>query len=181
MEREDLYYVFLDQQKEFNQENTYVRRELTSQVLSLLQFYLPIIITGVRRAGKSTLLKLVKKELQLKEKEWFYLNFNDERFLHFSVDDFQKILDFLQEKNYAERCYLFIDEIQEVSYWEKWIDRIKDKHPIFITGSNSKMLSKEVSTILTGRSLSKSLYPFSFHEFLSAKQIDTSDWENSSK
>lgn len=176
MRREDLYYVLFDQQRGFQQEDAFVHRELIPQVISLLRLRLPIVITGVRRAGKSTFLKLVRKELQLQEKGWLYVNFNDERLLHFSVEDFQKILDFLQEQGYSEQCYLLIDEIQEVDHWEKWVDRIKEKHPILVTGSNSKLLSKEISTVLTGRSISKSLYPFSFREFLVAKQVDILQW-----
>jgi len=96
--------------------------------------------------------------------------------IDFSVEDFQKILDFANEQGFKENCYLFIDEIQEVNKWEKWVDRIKEKHPILITGSNSKLLSKEISTILTGRSINTNLYPFSFREFLDAKKIDIANF-----
>jgi len=171
MEREKLYFALFEQQKEF-QEERFVDRTLTKKVLSFLNLKLPVIITGVRRAGKSTLLKIIKKKLNLKEKEFLYINFNDERLIEFSIDDFQKILDFMNEQNYKNNCHLFIDEIQEVEKWEKWIDRIKEKHPIIITGSNSKLLSKEISTVLTGRSINVSLYPFSFFEFLDAKKIN---------
>lgn len=177
MDRENLYYVLFEQQKEFEQENSFVPREQTKPVISSLRLKLPLIITGVRRAGKSTLLKLVKKELNLKEKEYLYINFNDERLTSFSVDDFQKILDYLQEENYKQGCYLFIDEIQEVEKWEKWVDRIKEKHKLLITGSNSKLLSKEISTVLTGRSINISLYPFSFREFLRFKNISLENIE----
>lgn len=177
MDRENLYYVLFEQQKEFKPEDSFVPRELTKPLIYSLQLKLPLIITGVRRAGKSTLLKLVRKELHLKEKECLYINFNDERLASFSVDDFQKILDYLQEENYNEGCYLFIDEIQEVEKWEKWVDRIKEKHILLITGSNSKLLSKEISTVLTGRSINVSLYPFSFREFLLFKNISLENIE----
>lgn len=174
MNQENLYYVLFEQQKEWQEEKELVYRQITKKVISYIQLKLPIIITGVRRAGKSTLLKIIAQELQLKEKEYFYVNFNDERLINFSVEDFQKILDFLQEQKYKDRCYLFIDEIQEVNRWEKWVDRIKEKHPILLTGSNSKLLSREISTILTGRSINVGLYPFSFKEFLDAKKINIS-------
>ena len=157
MKRETLYYVLFEQQKEFQEESEFVNRELTKKVLSFTQLKIPIIITGVRRAGKSTLLKIIKKELQLKEKDCLYINFNDERLIDFSIENFQNVLDFLNEQGYKENCFLFIDEIQEADKWEKWIDRIKEKHPILITGSNSKLLSKEISTVLTGRSINISL------------------------
>ncbi len=171
MNRETLYYVLFEQQKELQEEKELVGRELAKEALSLFRLKLPIVITGVRRAGKSTLLKIIKKELGLEEKDCFYINFNDERLVDFSVEDFQNILDFLNEHGYKDDCYMFIDEIQEADKWEKWIDRIKEKHPILITGSNSKLLSKEISTVLTGRSINIGIYPFSFKEFLASRKI----------
>lgn len=172
MDRQQLYYILFEQQKEWKEKKEYVQREMTKDALSLFPLKLPIVITGIRRAGKSTLLKIIKEKLGLGEKESFYLNFNDERLIEFSVTDFQKILEFLEEYSYKKKSYLFIDEIQEVTHWEKWIDRIKEDYHIVITGSNSKLLSKEISTVLTGRSMSVGLYPFSFREFLSAKNVD---------
>ncbi len=177
MKREDLYYVLFEQQKDFQEEEPTVNRESTKRALSLLSLKLPIVITGVRRCGKSFFLKIIKNELYLPEKAYFYVNFNDERLIDFSVDDFQRIIDFLHEQKYKDQCFLFIDEIQEVDDWEKWIDRIKTKYPIFITGSNSKLLSSEISTILTGRSLSLWLTPFTFKEFLESREIDFSKWQ----
>ncbi len=174
MDREKLYYVLYEQQQDFvgrRGATKLVSRELTSKVLSLFRLKLPIIITGVRRAGKSTLMEILVHELQLPKKSYLYVNFNDERLSAFSVDDFQLILDFLVEQKYMESCYLFIDEIQEAASWEKWIDRIKEKHSVVITGSNSSLLSKEISTILTGRSVHVTLFPFSFKEFLNFKEI----------
>src|SRR3989344_2599960 len=148
-----------------------------TKIVSFLNLKLPIIITGVRRSGKSTVLYLIKNELKLKDKEFIYINFNDESLVNFSIEDFQKILDFLNEQDFKENCPVFLDEIQETKGWEKWVDRIKNKHQIFITGSNSKLLSKEISTILTGRSVNVSLYPFSFQEFLNARNIETNNWK----
>jgi len=178
MKREDLYTVLFRQQKEFEEENSpLIKRELLGKALKLIQLKLPVIITGVRRCGKSTLLKLIKDELKLKEKSYLYVNFNDEMLTEFSIEDFQKIIDFLNEQEYSDRCFLFIDEIQEANGWEKWIDRIKQKYPIFITGSNSKLLSREISTILTGRSINLSLMPFCFSEFLKARNVDIKNWK----
>lgn len=177
MKREDLYMVLFRQQKEFEEEDSFlVKRELLSKALKLIPLKLPVIITGVRRCGKSTLLKLIKDELKLKEKSYLYVNFNDEMLTEFSIEDFQKILDFLNEQEYSEDSFLFIDEVQEANGWEKWVDRIKQKYNIFITGSNSKLLSKEISTILTGRSININLTPFCFREFLIAKKINLDNW-----
>jgi len=177
MEREKLYYVLFEQQKEYLEEKPFIKREITEKALSFIHLKLPIIITGVRRCGKSTLLQIIIKNLKLKEKEYLYINFNDERLINFDINDFQKILDFLEEQNYKENCYLLLDEIQEMTNWEKWVDRIKEKHSIFITGSNSKLLSKEISTVLTGRSINISLYPFSYREFLDAESIQNENWK----
>jgi len=177
MERQDLYTLLFAQQKDFNEENPTVKRELTKKILEIKPLEMPIIITGVRRCGKSFLLKLIKEELNLKQKEYLYINFNDERFSNFSIEDFQKIMDFINEHGYKEKCTLFIDEIQETDGWEKWIDRIKNKHAIFITGSNSKLLSKEISTTLTGRSINLGLTPFNFREFLEARKVRIGNWK----
>ena len=177
MKREDIYYVLFEQQKELEEKKEFVNRELTKKTLSFLHLKLPIVITGVRRCGKSTLMHIIKNQLKLEEKDYLYIDFNDERLINFSMEDFQKILDFLNEQDYKKDCCLFLDEIQETAGWEKWINRIKEKHSIFITGSNSKLLSKEIATFLTGRSINISLYPFSFAEFLDAKKIKTKNWK----
>jgi len=177
MKRENIYFVLFEQQKVFQVDENLVDRDLKNKVLSFFHLKLPIVITGVRRSGKSTLLYIIKNKLKLKEKEYLYINFNDERLIDFSIEDFQKIIDFLDEQGYSEKCCLFLDEIQETSGWEKWVDRIKQKHPILITGSNSKLLSKEISTVLTGRSISASLFPFSFKEFLKAKKVKAENWK----
>jgi len=177
MERDKLYYVLFEQQKELEEKREVIERELTKKALSFIHLKLPIIITGVRRSGKSTLLRIIKDKLNLKPKEYIYVNFNDERLTNFSLEDFQIILDFANEQNYKENYHLFLDEIQETTGWEKWVDRIKEKHQMFITGSNAKLLSKEISTILTGRSVSIDLYPFSFREFLKARKISENNWE----
>jgi len=177
MRREDLSFVLFAQQKQFEEEKPIIKRLLAKKALELIKLNLPLIITGVRRCGKSYLLKIIKDELKLKDKEYFYINFNDDRLTNFEIDDFQKIIDYLNEQKYKEKCFLFIDEIQEVEGWEKWIDRIKEKYQIVITGSNSKLLSSEISTILTGRSLSIWLTPLNFEEFLGAKIINIKDWK----
>ena len=171
MEKQDLYFVLFEQQKNFEDAGKdLVDREAINQILELISLKLPIVLTGVRRCGKSSLLRLIKDKLNLEEKGFLYVNFNDERLINFSIDDFQKILDYVEENDYKKNCVFFFDEIQETSSWEKWVDRIKQKHTIFLTGSNSKLLSKEISSVLTGRSINLSLFPFSFTEFLNYKK-----------
>lgn len=173
MDRLKIYQVLFEQQKEFLENyNNLIDREVESEIIKALKTKMPLIIIGVRRCGKSSLLKLLRNKLNLKEKEFLYINFNDERLTQFEIEDFQKIIEYMQEQEYKKDATLFIDEIQETLGWEKWIDRIKEKYTVFITGSNSKLLSSEIATILTGRSITIREYPFSFKEFLNAKKID---------
>lgn len=177
MNREELYSILFDQQKDFEKEKPTIPREMAEKAIKLVSLEMPLVITGIRRCGKSFLLKIVKDKLKLKDKDYFYVNFNDDRLVRFEVEDFQKIIDFINEQNYRDKCFLFIDEIQEVSGWEKWIDRIKSKYKIFITGSNSKLLSSEIATILTGRSISLSLTPINFREFLQTNNVNIKNWK----
>jgi len=177
MERENLYFVLFEQQKFFKEIKDLIEREITQKIVKLIPLKMPLVITGVRRCGKSSLFSILKDELKFNEKEFLYINFNDERLINFSVEDFQKILDYLEENNFKKNCTLFLDEIQEANGWEKWIDRIREKYTIFISGSNSKLLSKEISSILTGRSININLFPFSFKEFLIFKKIDLKNWK----
>ena len=181
MERKELYFVLFEQQKDFEQTKDLVDREKSEDIIKLKTLKMPVIITGVRRCGKSSIFKIIKDRMGLSEKEYLYVDFNDERLIDFSIGNFQMIIDFLDENNYIKNCVLFIDEIQEADGWEKWIDRIRQKYIIFISGSNSKLLSKEISTILTGRSLNFSLFPFSFKEFLNSKGTDINQWKLSLK
>ncbi len=176
MERRDLDFVLFEQQKDFEQIKNLIDRRKTEDLIKLKSLKIPIIITGVRRCGKSSLFKIIKDKLNLNEKGFLYINFNDERLINFKVEDFQKIIDFLEENEYKNPV-LFLDEIQETTGWEKWVDRVRTKYVIFISGSNSKLLSKEISTILTGRSLNISLFPFGFVEFLNSKKIDLAKWK----
>ena len=181
MERKELYSVLFEQQKDFEQTKDLVDREKSEDIIKLKTLKMPVIITGVRRCGKSSIFKIIKDRMGLSEKEYLYVDFNDERLIDFSIGNFQMIIDFLDENNYIKNCVLFIDEIQEADGWEKWIDRIRQKYIIFISGSNSKLVSKEISTILTGRSLNFSLFPFSFKEFLNSKGTDINQWKLSLK
>ncbi len=177
MNREELYSILFEQQKYFEEEKPTIPREMAEKAINLVSLDMPLVITGIRRCGKSFLLKIIKDKLKLKDRDYLYVNFNDDRLIKFEVEDFQKIVDFIHEQNYKKRCFIFIDEIQEVSRWEKWIDRIKSRYTIFITGSNSRLLSSEIATILTGRSIRLSLTPLSFKEFLQARKVNIQNWK----
>lgn len=137
-----------------------------------------IIITGVRRSGKSYLMRLIWKKIRhaaaLDDKNFLYVNFEDEKLLGFRAKDFGALLESyfeLYEIDRKKKIYLFFDEVQNVSGWEKFINRLIEEggYKIFITGSNATLLSKEMSSALTGRSFPVSLYPLSFREYVSWK------------
>ena len=134
------------------------------------------VFTGIRRAGKSVMLELVKNELKesgIGEENFLCINF--EQFSNSQFLDveslYKKITDF--QKNTKEKIYLFFDEIQEVDGWEKCINscRIDFDCDIYITGSNAKLLSGELATYLAGRYVEFVIYPFSFAEFFEMNLI----------
>lgn len=125
------------------------------------------VISGVRRSGKSTLLQ----QLTSRYKTFYYINFDDERLFDFQLSDFQTLM--LVFKQNTEANVIFLDEIQNIENWERFIRRIYDDgFKIFITGSNSKLLSSELATHLTGRYIKTELYPFSFAEYLKFHKIN---------
>ncbi|MFQ6063664.1 MAG: ATP-binding protein [Methanosarcinales archaeon] len=137
-----------------------------------------ISIIGLRRVGKTFYLYQIAKKLiesGISLKEVFYINFEDERLLEFAPKDFSKIVEIYYKKNpTANKIYFLFDEVQNVDNWEKFVRRLLEKpnFRIFITGSSSKLLSKEIATSLRGRTLSYYLFPFSFKEFLKAKNFE---------
>lgn len=129
-----------------------------------------LVVKGVRRCGKSTLLKqLIKARFG---EDFFYFNFDDERIGGFKAEDFQPLMETLVEA-FGEKKNVFFDEIQNIKGWELFVNRIlRQGYKVFITGSNANLLSKELGTHLTGRHVDLELYPFSFTEFLRAKKIE---------
>ena len=136
------------------------------------------VLIGLRRAGKSTLLYKIVKDLVEKGIEWnqiIYINFEDERLAEFSLQDFNDLLS-VQSELSDKIGYFFLDEVQNIEGWEKFARRMADsKEHTFITGSNAKMLSQEIENRLGGRYFIKYITPYNFKEFLTAKQIDFSD------
>lgn len=125
-----------------------------------------LIITGVRRCGKSTFLNQILK----KQKKAYYLNLEDPRLNNFELSDFNKV-EIIMKEIYGENGIYFFDEIQNVDKWEKFVRYLIDKkEKVVITGSNASLLSKELGTKLTGRHLQMEMFPFSFSEFLSFKK-----------
>jgi hypothetical protein len=127
-----------------------------------------IIITGIRRCGKSVFLSQI---INNSFKEYYYINFEDERLSDFNIKDFDKLYETCIEL-FGQNKVFFLDEIQNIEGWERWVRRMHDnKFKFFITGSNASLLSKELGTKLTGRHLQFLLFPFSFREFLEFKKF----------
>ena len=121
-----------------------------------------VILSGIRRCGKSTLLRQIIKKV----KNFYYFNFEDPKAANFELGDFQTLNEVFNEE-YGKSNYYLFDEIQNVQKWELFVRFMIDKSKHFvITGSNASLLSKELGTRLTGRHLRYELFPFSFNEFL---------------
>ena len=138
------------------------------------------VFLGIRRAGKSYLMfqrihELMKRGVDIEE--ILYLNFEDERFIGLKSEDLDEIKR-VYEETFSSRPIFFLDEIQIVPGWEKFVRRLADKnYRVFVTGSNAKMLSSEIATTLGGRFLIQNVYPFSFREFLKFEGFELkSNW-----
>ena len=129
------------------------------------------VLTGVRRSGKSVLLESIKEELikeGVKEENILLINFEFSEY--FDLNNIKKLEEFINKntQNIEGKIYLLFDEIQEVQNWEKLINsyHAKGNYDIYLTGSNSHLLSGELATYLSGRYIRINIYPFSFKEFL---------------
>ena len=132
------------------------------------------VFVGIRQAGKSYLLyqriqQLLREEHNINE--IVYINFDDERLRQMTADDLDLILQ-AYHSLFDLRPLLFFDEIQNIEGWEHFARRLANqKYNIYITGSNAKMLSREIATTLGGRFWNKDVYPYSFAEYLNARDI----------
>ena len=139
------------------------------------------VITGIRRSGKSVILTQIMEELReswVKEEQIIYINFEFADYI--DITDAKKLNTFIEQKliNKA-KYYVFFDEIQNVDKWEKVVNSLKSKYneniSIFITGSNSDLLSGELATHIAGRYVSFKVYPFTFAEACELKDIKDND------
>ncbi|MBW6462287.1 MAG: ATP-binding protein [DPANN group archaeon] len=165
MNREELKQLLIEQNQIKATENI-IKRDLETTICNYEQDKFILIISGIRRCGKSTLMEDIRKKYHAQS---YYVNFDDERFINFNVDDFKIMHEVLIEL-YDEIDIFFFDEIQNINGWERFVRRLHDADKkIYITGSNASMLSRELGTHLTGRNINFTLYPFSFKEFLNFK------------
>lgn len=132
------------------------------------------VLVGLRRAGKSTMLYKLVLDLIAGGADWeqiIYVNFEDERLSEFTAADFNDLLS-VQSEMSDKKGYFFLDEVQNIDGWEKFARRMADaKEHIYITGSNARMLSREIETTLGGRFFSKKVTPYDFGEYLTACEI----------
>ena len=158
--KEELKKIIILQKEELMQKEIGIERELMQNIdLSTKH---AIILSGIRRCGKSTLMQQLMKT----DEKINYFNFEDYRALNFELSDFQK-LDEIFEELHGKEAYYFFDEIQNIDKWELFIrTKLDQGKKCIITGSNASLLSKELGTKLTGRHLTYELFPFSYKEFL---------------
>lgn len=128
-----------------------------------------LVISGVRRCGKSVLLQQIRAK---QEEQDYYLSFDDDRLLHFTVEDFQTLFEVFVE-DFGIQHTFYLDEPQLIPGWERFVDRLYNHgNKVFVTGSNAYMLSKELGTLLTGRHLKMELYPMSLAEYAMMKNVE---------
>lgn len=156
--------MLLEQFDAFWQRDTGIEREKLAEVKQAAPLPHAVIVSGLRRVGKSTLLAQMAH--QLGQEAFYYINFEDDRFLGFRAEDADSLYQMLVEI-FGDRKIFFIDEIQNISGWEHFVRRFMDLGiKFYITGSNASLLSRELGTRLTGRYVPIELFPFSFCEFL---------------
>ncbi|MBI2044434.1 ATP-binding protein [Candidatus Pacearchaeota archaeon] len=165
---QDLRRIVLKQKEEIEKLDGAIKRDILDEILNWFKDNRVIILTGIRRCGKSTLLRQIMNQ----KKNYCYVNFEDERFLDFKAQDFEKLNEILIEIYNNPKIYFF-DEVQNIDKFETFVRRLQDEgKKVVITGSNASLLSKEFGTRLTGRYKLFEIYPFSFSEYLLFKNVE---------
>lgn len=161
-----LKQILNDQNQLFKNKEEFVARTIDKEFINSKKIS---VITGVRRCGKSTLMRLLSEQYG----KYCYFNFEDERLLDFKYTDFSDLLELFYELYGDDLNVYFFDEIQNIFGWEKFVRRLfTEGKKVFVTGSNSKLLSSELASSLTGRYIKTDLYPFSFSEYLSFHKVN---------
>ena len=159
--------------------NKYIQRDIVDNIKLKLNFI--EVITGVRRSGKSTIFDILIKNLiqkfKIQPKEILTINFDNPNFIPFyqNVQKLDEIINTAEILTQVKLKYLFLDEVQNIALWEKWVKAKYDQKifiKIFITGSNSKLLESQYISRLSGRYFSHFNQPFSFKEFLEFHKQD---------
>ncbi len=169
MERRDLKQVIIDQKDELKdliKREKIIDREFLIQYRKHINSDIIKVITGIRRCGKSILSYQL-----LRDKDFAYLNLDDERLATLDANDLNSVLEIFYEV-YGKFKFILLDEVQNIYGWELFVNRLKRQgFNLIVTGSNAKLLSKELATHLTGRHIALELFPFCFREFLNYHNV----------
>ena len=157
--------IFEQQEMQNRRQEKIIPRHIEAEWLETSEV---LIISGIRRCGKSVLMQQMRDRLPEKD---FFFNFDDERLADFSLEDFQTLQECFFELFGEQHTYYF-DEIQNIEGWERFVRRLYNAgNKVIVTGSNARMLSRELGTHLTGRYISVEIFPFSFPEFLQIRGV----------
>lgn len=168
IDKELLKQILAEQKENLLNKPSGIRREVMDRIISKRNLPYVVVLTGLRRSGKSTLLKQLIDELSPNDK-YYYISFEDERLASIKASDFNIIYEALVEL-FGKAKTFFIDEIQNVPMFENYVRRFYDNgFKFYVTGSNARLLSREIGTKLTGRHLDIEVKPFSFSEYLKSK------------
>lgn len=162
----DLQSIIKEQRQELEKierDERIIDRERLKEAKSYLSHPNIVVITGIRRCGKSVFSYLMDKD-----SKFAYVNFDDERLAGLKTEDLDRILQAFYEL-YGDIEYIILDEPQNIKGWELFANRLRRTKKLIVTGSNSQLLSGELATHLTGRYIDLKLMPFSFREFLKFK------------
>lgn len=159
----DLLKTVIIEQKEIQLPKNFFERTQTEYIRSFVNDPNIIILSGIRRSGKSTIMRVIQKEA---DKSDYSINFDDDRLVQFELKDFQVLFEVFVEL-YGKQNTFYFDEIQNISGWETFVRRLHEQgYKIFITGSNATLLSSELGTRLTGRFIPIEIFPLSYKELL---------------
>lgn len=169
IKQSDLKRVIDEQQERLSQKEGGLKRNLLMQLPHNLINH-ALIVTGIRRCGKSTILH----QLILEQNEAaFFLNFDSPKLYNFELSDFELLDELIQDTG---QRILYFDEIQVVNGWEMYVrQKLDEGFRVVVTGSNASLLSKELGTKLTGRHVSKELFPFSYREYCTFHSYSTNE------
>jgi len=178
MEKNEIFEILLDWNYWGNyKDNSKERPEYLRKIRELVKTKEIVVVKGVRRSGKSTIIaqfirKLIE-EKKVRAEDTLIVNFEDPRFYELNLSVFNQIYDTYLEKMQANPAYVVLDEVQEVDGWEKFARFLHEakKVNVIVTGSSSKLLSEEYSTLLSGRHVDSEVFPLSFREYLSFKGL----------
>ena len=163
--KEQIKQILVDQRAAILNKHFCIERNILAEIKEKIKLPHVIVLTGLRRVGKSTLLRQIIKEY-FADTNFYYINFEDERLFNFKADNFNVLYETLVEL-FGENKNFFIDEIQNINHFENFVRRFYDAgFKFIITGSNANLLSKEPGTKLTGRYIDLIVNPFSFNEYL---------------